>query len=453
WAYGGDLGGHRWTHDENFCANGVINADRTTHPGINEVKKVYQPVWMKAADIEKGKITISNHNLFTDLNAYDFRWELYRNGYLVQSQDIAVDGKPLSDIEITVPLPEIDFKNGSEYFVRLKAFTRQATDLVPAGYEIAAEEFAFPKNNFFAKSPPKGQLKIDRTDNDLKFESGDVKGTISLKRGLLTAYSYKGRRLISSSPTPNFWRAPIDNDFGNRHYRRSSIWRTAGDDLTVTGVEVKPATAEGVEVIVAQRIKYMNIPYTTVYFIRNDGSVKVSASMDMTGIEHPELSRFGMKMQVPAEFNNVEYYGKGPWENYNDRNRSAFVGEYKCKVNDLKFDYIRPQENGYRTDIRSLSLTDDKGIGIRFEGYELPFCFNARYNADEDFDPGLTKKQQHPIDIDQRRELFVNIDLKQLGVGGDDSWGATPMKQYRMLDDVYSYSYVISGVMNDERLY
>jgi beta-galactosidase len=444
WAYGGDLGGHRWTHDENFCANGLINADRTIHPGIHEVKKVYQPVRMQASDIEKGKITLSNHHLFTDLNAYDYRWELYRNGNLIQSQNIPVNGKPLSDTELTLPLPEIAFEKGDEYFVRLKALTRQATDLVPAGHEVAVEEFAFPKNNFLAQSTPKGELKIDRTDNDLKFESGDVKGTISLKRGMLTEYSCRGKRLITASPTPNFWRAPVDNDFGNRHYRDGNIWRMAGDELVVTGVEVKPATAEGVEVIVSQRIKYLNIPYVAVYLIRNDGSVKVSASMNMKGIEHPELSRFGMKLQIPSEFNNVEYYGRGPWENYNDRNRSALVGKYKCKVNDLGFAYIRPQENGYRTDIRTVSFTDDKGFGIRFEGYGQPVCFNARYNTDYDFDPGLSKKQQHPIDIDPRRELYINIDLKQLGLGGDDSWGARPMQQYRMLDDVYSYSYVIT---------
>jgi beta-galactosidase len=445
WAYGGDLGGHRWTHDENFCANGLVNADRSLHPGIHEVKKVYQPVWMKAADIEKGKITLSNHHLFTDLNAYDYRWELYRNGDLVQSQNIAVSGKPLSDVEITLPLPEIAFEKGNEYFVRMIALTRQATDLVPAGHEVAVEEFAFPKNNFLTKSSPKGELKIDRTDDEIRFESGDVQGKISLKRGLLTEYSYRGRRLITASPTPNFWRAPIDNDFGNGHYRSGNVWRMAGDELAVTNVEVKPATAEGVEVIVSQRIRYLNIPYSTAYLIRNDGSVKVSASIDMKDIEHPELSRFGMKLQIPSEFNNVQYYGRGPWENYNDRNRSAFVGKYNCKVNDLGFSYIRPQENGYRTDIRTVSFTDDKGFGIRFEGYdEQPICFNARYNTDNDFDPGLSKKQQHSIDIDPRRELYVNIDLKQLGVGGDNTWGARPMQQYRMLDDTYSYSYVIT---------
>jgi beta-galactosidase len=449
WAYGGDLGGHRWTmHEENFCANGLVNADRTLHPGIHEVKKVYQPVWMKATDIEKGKIMLSNHHLFTDLSAYDYRWELYCNGDTVQSQSIAISGKPLSNTEITIPLPKIAFEKGREYFVRLKAFTRQATDLIPAGHEVAVEEFPFPENDFLAQSSPEGELKIDQTEDEIKFESGDVKGKISLKRSLLTEYSYQGKRLITAAPTPNFWRAPTDNDFGNGQHRSGNIWRTAGDELAVTKVEVKPATAEGVEVTVSQRIKYINIPYTTVYLIRNDGSVKVSASIDMKGIEHPELSRFGMKLQIPAGFDNVEYYGRGPWENYNDRNRSALVGKYKCKVNDLGFSYIRPQENGYRTDIRTVSFTDDKGFGIRFEGYDQPVCFNARHNTDNDFDPGLSKKQQHSIDIDPRKELYVNIDLKQLGVAGDNTWGARPMEPYRMLDDTYSYSYVIRPVKN-----
>jgi beta-galactosidase len=468
WAYGGDLGGHRWTHDENFCADGIVNADRTVHPGIYEVKKVYQPVWMKASDIERGRITLSNHNLFTDLNAYDFRWQLYRNGLPVgEEQNVAVSGKPLADTEITIPLPPIAFAAGEEYYLRLKAYTRRATDLVPAGHEVAAEEFAFPRNNFFASATSSDakkshaatpvELTIERTDTELRFKSGEVTGTLSLERGLLTEYAYRGRRLLTAPPTPNFWRAPIDNDFGNGHYRRSNIWRTAGDDLEIVSVTVQPATSQGVKasatvqpatskgvkVTVRQRIKYLNIPYVTVYQIRGDGSIRVTASMDMAGIEHPELSRFGMKMRVPVEFANATYYGRGPWENYNDRNRSAFVGRYQCRVKDLTFEYVRPQENGYRTDVRTLTLTDNGGFGIRFEGVEQPFCFNARYNSDDDLDPGLTKKQQHSIDIDPRREIYVNIDLRQLGVGGDDSWGATPMAPYRMLDDAFSYSYII----------
>ncbi|MDR0697930.1 MAG: DUF4981 domain-containing protein [Tannerella sp.] len=447
WAYGGDLGGHRWVHSGNFCANGLVNADRTVHPAIYEVKKFYQPVWMKAVDIEKGKIRLTNHSLFTDLNAWDYRWEVYKNGEQIHSEKIQISGKPLSDTDITLPLPALSFDENVEYFVRLKAFTQKATDLVPAGHEVAAEEFPFPKNRFFTRKNPEGTLKTYTENQILHFESGEVKGALSLNNGQLIAYTYRGKPLITVAPTPNFWRAPIDNDFGYRLSSSSNIWRTAGDDVYVIAADVKPPAAEGVEVVVNQKIRYLDISYTTIYLIRNDASIKVTASIDMAGIEHPELARFGMKMQLPFSFSNVRYYGRGPWENYNDRNHSAFIGKYACKVHDLKYDYIRPQENGYRTDVRTVAFFDDNGFGIQFEGFDQPVCFNARYNTDADFDPGLTKKQQHPVDIDPRNSLYINIDLKQLGVGGDNSWGEHPMQPYRMLNDRYSYSYLIQAVI------
>jgi beta-galactosidase len=446
WGYGGDFGGHRWTHDENFCANGMINADHTVHPGIYEVKKSYQPIQLTATDLnlKEGKIRLYNRHLFTDLNAYAFWWELYRNGELVRKQNIDnVSASPLSHTDIVLQWPE-PLEEGKEYYLRVRAFTVATAGLVPEGHEVASEEFALSQ---YKPNNISGTLKTNKTDHELRFESGHVKGAISLKNGQITNYTCKGRKLITAAPTPNFWRAPTDNDFGNRQQRHGNVWRTAGDQLEVTSVDVKPQTAEGVEIVVNQKIKYMNIPYTVVYLIRPDGSVKVSASIDMSGIEHPELSRFGMKLQIPLQFDNVTYYGRGPWENYNDRNRSAFVGKYACKVDELAYNYIRPQENGYRTDVRIATFTGNDGSGVSFECDDRPFCFNARHNTDDDFDPGLTKKQQHSIDIDPRRELHVNIDLKQLGVGGDDSWGARPLKQYRMLDDRYAYSYVIKPAL------
>ena len=179
------------------------------------------------------------------------------------------------------------------------------------------------------------------------------------------------------------------------------------------------------------------------YFIQNDGSVRVTSSIDMTGRELPELPRFGMRMELPAQFKKLSYYGRGPLENYTDRNTSSFVGLYNDEVaNQYTWSYIRPQEAGYKTDIRWLSLTNDMGTGIMIEGVQ-PICFSAINNSTEDLDPGLTKKQQHPTDIKPRSNIYLNIDLKQRGVGGDNSWGALPHDQYRLLDKKYSYSYVI----------
>jgi len=151
-------------------------------------------------------------------------------------------------------------------------------------------------------------------------------------------------------------------------------------------------------------------------------------------------------MQLPVSFDNVSYYGRGPQENYWDRQRSAFVGRYDSKVADLGFSYIRPQENGNRTGIRSVTFTDDKGFGLEIDAVDTVLNFTARHNLDEDFDPGLTKKQQHISDIDRRDIVAVNIDLQQRGLGGDTSWGALPMDKYRMLAKKYSYSYLLKPV-------
>lgn len=190
----------------------------------------------------------------------------------------------------------------------------------------------------------------------------------------------------------------------------------------------------------------IGVPYTVEYLIQNDGAIRVTSSMDMTGRNLPELPRFGIRMELPQQYSNLNYYGRGPWENYSDRNTASFVGLYKDSVkNQYTWNYIRPQEAGYKTDVRWVSLTNNNGRGLLIEGLQ-PICFSAINNSTEDLDPGLTKKQQHPTDIKPRRNVFLNIDLKQRGVGGDNSWGALPHEPYRLLDKKYSYSYVMKLV-------
>jgi beta-galactosidase len=163
----------------------------------------------------------------------------------------------------------------------------------------------------------------------------------------------------------------------------------------------------------------------------------------MTGRDLPELPRFGMRMQMPQEYDQINYYGRGPWENYNDRNTASFIGKYNQKVEDQYADtYIRPQESGYKTDVRWFELTNSAGTGIKVSGTQ-PICFSAINHSTEDLDPGLTKKQQHPTDLKPRKEVYLHIDLKQRGVGGDNSWGAYPHSQYLLLDKKYTYSYSI----------
>jgi beta-galactosidase len=446
WIYGGDLGGHRWNHDENFCNNGLVNPDRSIHPALNEVKKVYQPVWFEAVDIEKGIIKLHNYNLFTDLSAYTYTWKLVKNGNQIAGNSFQVKGEPLEEKVVNLKLPAIDYGSGSEFFLAVEATQRHKTDWGDKGHVVATEQFAFPKNNYFIERTFTGDLKISKDEKELHFESGSIKGSIDLKKGRISDYAYNGTRLISKPPEPNFWRAPTDNDFGNKMPSRLNIWRTAASNLKVESVEVKDQTAEGVEVIVNYSLFGLGVNYSIRYVIQHDASVLVTATLNMKEAELPELPRFGLKMQLPVDFENVAYYGRGPWENYSDRKTSAFIGNYACKIPDLDFDYSRPQENGYRTDVRWVSFTDSAGTGLLFEGINIPIGFNARNNADDDLDPGLTKKQQHPIDVHKQDKLFINIDHDQMGVGGNNSWGAFPLDKYRLTDKRYEYTFLMKPV-------
>ncbi|MDD6210765.1 MAG: glycoside hydrolase family 2 TIM barrel-domain containing protein [Bacteroidales bacterium] len=448
YAYGGDLGGHRWTHDENFCANGLVSADRTPHPGLNEVRKTYQPIYFLPVNLEKGQIKLVNHSQFTNLDAYDYRWTITRNGEPYAEGTFKPTGKPHTTTDIRLELPQLQQQPGVEYFLNLQALAREASSMIPAGYVIAAEQMQLPASNFFAAEKKRtGTLVTTRKDDKIFFESGAVKGTIDMKTGMLTEYAANGKTLLAEMPQPNFWRAFTDNDHGEQYHVRANAWRAAGDNRKLQSIGILQDNADGLTVKAVYRLDDVDSDYSLLYQVAPDGSVAITSDIKIGKNALRDLPRFGLKMRLPLAFDSVSYYGRGPWDNYADRCRSAFVGNYSAAVNDLTFDYIRPQENGYRTGVRTLMLTDKDSDGIRIEAEGQPFCFSARHNLDEDMDPGLTKKQQHPIDVDPRSFVALNIDLAQRGVGGDNSWGAQPMEKYRLMGNEYSYTFRITPVL------
>lgn len=443
WAYGGDLGGYHLQNDENFCANGLIAADRTPHPGLFEVKKVYQDILFRPVNLSKGIIAVHNLFCFTNLDQYGFRWEVIKNGEKIKEGTFTLSLAPQQQKEVAIPLPAIDSAAGTEYLLNVFAATKNATELVPAAFEVAREQFRLTNNYFTAAAVTGSPLQIVKGPVYVSFASGNIKGEIDLRQGRISRYTINDERILAQFPEPYFWRAPTDNDYGNNMPFQLGIWRNAHINRVVKSTSVSDQQANGIAVLINYELTGIAVPYTVEYFIQNDGAIRVTASIDITGRDLPELPRFGMRMQLPPKYGNITYYGRGPWENYTDRNTASFIGLYTDKVNNQYTEnYIRPQEAGYRTDIRWVSLTDATGNGVQFEGIQ-PVCFSAINNLDEDLDPGLSKKQQHPADIKPRNEVYVHIDLKQRGVGGDNSWGALPHEQYRLLDKKYSYSYII----------
>ncbi|MFC5283040.1 glycoside hydrolase family 2 TIM barrel-domain containing protein [Pedobacter alpinus] len=444
-AYGGDLGGFNIQNDENFCANGLVSADRIPHPGLYEVKKVYQDIFFSNFNQDKNQITISNQFGFRNLDNYNFKWSLFKNGIIEKEGEFKVALNARQSKVVSLPIPKLSSKNGEEYTLNFSATLIRAEPLLDAGHEVAKEQFILNSKYFVNTESSLGNLTVSKKDNMINFSSGDIEGSFNKTNGNWTYYRINGdRRMINRMPEPYFWRAPTDNDFGNRMPERLGIWRTAHANKTMKKVTVADKTKDGQSIKVDYVLNDIDVPYSIVYNIKNDGSVEVSASINMEGKNIAELPRFGMRMQLPGEFENLNYYGRGPYENYSDRKSASFIGSYSNNIkNEYATTYIRPQESGYHTDVRWFSLTNAAGKGLKIVGIQ-PVCFSAINYSTEDLDPGLQKRQQHPTDLKIRNEVYIHIDLKQRGLGGDNSWGAYPHEQYLLKDKTYSYSYVMS---------
>jgi beta-galactosidase len=448
WGYGGDFGSGHLQNDANFCANGLVAANRTVHPSIYEVKKVYQDIIFKDKDWKNGKIIIENNFNYTNLSKYNFKWQLLKNGELIKQENFIVTQAAETKQEIQLSIPPIE--NDGEYVLNIFAYTIEATTMIPANHEIAREQFGSLTKQYFStiKNHTSGRIEVERKDDVLHFYSGEITGSFNTKRGTFTTLIYKNEKLNITFPEPYFWRAPTDNDFGNEMPKKLGVWRNAADNKKLNEVVVKEPTDTGLTIVTKWTLTDIDVPYTVEYTILKNGSIKVEASIDVDNKSLPEMPRFGMRLQLPKDWNNISFYGRGPWENYSDRNTASFLGIYHQKLQDqFVSNYIRPQENGYKTDVRWVEFNDSKGLGLRFTGLQ-PICFSALPYLAEDLDAGVTKKSQHPSDLNERNFISVHIDLNQRGVGGDNSWGALPHEPYLFKAKKYKYSYIIEPVKN-----
>lgn len=451
WMYNGGLGSYKWAEDKktewNTGTDGILSVNGTPKPQAYEVKKVYQYIQFKEYNFSKGTITIRNLYDFTDLREYDFRWEWIQNGKCVTSGKFNVSLRPHSEKEVKLDLPEISV-NG-ECFLNLYAYTREATDLVPKGHEVAREQFKMGTNDFFTSVSEiePGTLSYDVSENILSFKSGDIAGKIDLKQGKLVDYSLRGESPFSQFPVPAFWRAPTDNDFGNKMPLLCGVWRTAHVNRQVQDVFVNKDGKGGIIVKVEWILTDIQVPYTLEYQIYQDGTIGISSSIDLTGKKLPELPRFGMRMELKTGYEKLAYYGRGPLENYTDRCSYSFIGYYEDTVENQFYPYIRPQETGNKTDVRWLTLSNKDGVSLKVMGCQ-PIAFSALHVTPEDLDPGLTRKMQHSVDIIPQKNICLHVDLKQRGLGGDNSWGMLPHNEYRLLEKKYSYRYLMKLVYN-----
>ena len=453
WAYGGDFGPPGTPSDKNFCLNGLVLPDRKLHPHIWEVKKVYQYVKAQWEDSDTGKIKISNKYDFKDLSGLDLKWDIVADGKVAWSGLVRrLNVKAHASAVVQLKMPVIEPQPGVEYFLNLHFVTNDVMPLIPEGHEVAWEQLKMPLKKDMepvnVKKMPKLAMKKD--GHLFVFSGPDFKVTFNAMRGMLVSWMYNGIQFVKEGPAPDFWRAPIDNDFGNGMPKRCAVWREAGDDRLIRKFAIRQLKPSVFEVETEFLISAKESKLFVTYRIYGSGDVIVDYRFEPGSKELPEIPRIGMKMDLFPEFNHIAWYGRGPHENYWDRKTGAAVGLYKGTVDEQFHRYIRPQETGYKTDVRWVALTNKGGEGLLAVG--MPhLSVNALHFYSKDMDPGDVKRQRHIFHLEKRRLVNLHLDYKQMGVGGDTSWGARPHPEYTLNPDTtYSYSFRMRPFLANE---
>ena len=429
WAYGGDFGDE--PNDGNFCINGLVWPDRKPQPALWECKKIQQPVEAEAIDLSKGIVRIINRYDFTDLSAIDISWELSEDGKIIQQGKLSKLSTPPHESEVVkVPftMPK-NLKPGAEYWLTLRYKLSRKTPWAEKGFEVGWTQFKIP-----FKVPPRPvvevsimpPLKVKENADEIKIFGKDFSLVFNKEDGCITSLLYRNLNLMKRGPLLNVWRAPTDNDAP----RLAPIWRSAGLDRlkhVVKEVKAEKVSDQAVYVHVEESLRTPEDEerFRCIYLYKVYGSGDIIVEVDVepkTGLP-PSLPRIGLQLILPEGFENVMWYGRGPHENYWDRKEGAQIGVYSMTVDDLYVPYIKPQENGNRTDVRWVSFTNSLGIGLLFVGMPL-MEFSAHHYTTEDFE-----KAKHTHELKRRKDITLNIDYRQSGLGGG-SCGPDTLPKY-----------------------
>lgn len=438
WAYGGDFGDK--PNDDNFCINGLVAPDRKPNPSLHEVKKVYQYLKVSPVDITKGLVEIRNKYAFLNANKFAISWEMLKNGVVVDQGEMqSLDIKPYQSKQVVIPF-QTQPDPESEYFLHVKFALKEKQQWADQGYVIAWDQaLVWKPSKITVQRAPSGNLSSNESPESINIKAGKAEVVISKKTGALTAFVFKGKSLISAPLIPNFWRAPLDNDIGNNMPFETGAWKSAAHYRVVDAVAVTHKDQDSVTVTADMRLPVFNSSYINRYTVYRNGKVKVEARLS-SGEKLPEIPRFGMQFRIPEEYNTMAWYGRGPHESYWDRKTGAAFGVYSGLIKDQVHPYIFPQENGNKTDVRWMKLTNGNGSGLLIEGAP-EFDASAWPYDQEDLE-----KSTHNYQLPEKDYFSVQIDYKQRGVGGNNSWGLKPLDQYRLLGGEYSYAFVISGI-------
>ncbi len=447
-AYGGWFeDAHAVYNDGNFCMNGLVSADRTPHPGLTAIKYNYQYVQVDSVDTESGVFKVTNRYDFSRLDdKLSAKWSLIKNGEQLASGNLDnLDLAPWESREVRIPLPSVDQNPGDEYFVNFSFVAKEKTSFCDKGYQLGWYQFRLPQSRFAKLQALKNAKAPSVMDNGehLAVAGNGFNVIFNLLNGTIESYNLDGQEIIMAGPRPDFWRVPTDNDLGayksGQKYMDLYVWRAAGE-MVITGRKVEK-DSNAVKLIFNADIPAIKSTLNTTYKVYANGSIDVS--MDFApGEDLPSfMPRYGSRMVLAPGYENIIWYGPGPEPTYPDRDVSP-VGIYKSTVNKEWVDYSAPQENGYKSDVRWVKILNSAGKGLLFEGDPL-IGVGAKH-----FDREAMGNSQYTFQMPVRPEIYLNIDLKQSGVGGYNSWspGGLPIDKYRVHTKPMILKYRISPV-------
>jgi beta-galactosidase len=443
WAYGGDYG-ENMPNDHNFVVNGIISADYTPHPGMWEVKYAYQYVRFAKVD---GGYKITNFHDFIDLSDYEINWTVSLDGKTTDTGILKdFNLKPHESKVVKIPV-KADFYEGGDLLVDFSVKLIKDKPFRKAGFEVAHDQL--PVDIQFEEQENKtnttAKLKFAEQNNSITITGEQFTLLFDKTTGTISKYEVGGIELMQKGPQINFWRPANDNDKGSRMLERLGVWREVSREAKPETVKTTQTADNEIYITVKYNLEKVKSAQTVVYKILGNGKIEIANTFETKENKLPDMPRFGMRWELPVNFDNLKYFGRGPHENYVDRNRSAFVGIYSGKVSAQYFNYVRPQENGYKTDVRWFELRNQNGVGIRVSGEPL-VGFSALHNPIEDFDMEDMDDYRHTNDIVKRDGVFVCTDLKMMGVAGDNSWGARPYPQYSIPAKNYQFTFTIEPV-------
>ncbi len=457
WAFGGDFGPKGTPSAGDFCCNGVILPDRSIKPHTVEMGKVYQNVWFKNFDYKKESVEIFNENFFVDMSQYDLSYEVKSNGKVLKSGKISTNIQPQETKTVKLPGIAKFFKANQQTSIQFYAKQKSATLGLPTGWVLAKDQFIVNEYPALKAITAKAAVNIAKNDSKWLVSGKNFNVEIDQKTGIITSYKQKGIEYISEEfgPRPFFWRAPLDNDYGAGLGKRLNDWKDASYNVPqAQNVSQKLIDGKTAEISFTYNYEKLNATWNVRYLISENGRIKVENSFNATKNELPLVFRVGMRMQLPSNFVNAEYYGRGPIENYSDRKTAMFVDCYQSPVSKMGAKYVFAQESGHHVDTRWLALTQKSGAGLLFASDDV-FEFNATNYLLEDIDNGndwhndaarLTapeKKHYNAYQPSDKVDLF--IDYRMQGVGGNNSWGKWPLEEYRIVpkNTDISYSFTI----------